>query len=263
MRRPSAGAARPRSAAGGRSRGRSRTWSRAGSRRGAGASARADELLVRALPVGVAGLEEGDPEVERLLDQALAGGHADVAPPGRAEGPGAEADLRASRSVSPKRARPHAGESSSGFGRHCGRGDSDDGIGWTDAGPRAPPAAAQRAVPLGPAGLAVPAVPFIPMAIVLDLANASQGLDLRLLGAGDHPDRGADGEGHRGARRAVRPRNRWAPERHLRQRARADHRAVRARTWPPRGRQGVPDRLDPRQPPPGDGRLDARGRPGP
>ena len=53
----------------------------------------ADELLVGPLAVRVAGLEEGDPELERLEQEALAGPLADVAPPGRAERPGAESDL--------------------------------------------------------------------------------------------------------------------------------------------------------------------------
>src|SRR6187200_2552963 len=53
-----------------------------------------DELLVRTLAIGIAGLEEGDPELERLVHQALALRLADVTPPARAERPRPEADLR-------------------------------------------------------------------------------------------------------------------------------------------------------------------------
>ena len=67
------------------------------------------ELLVCALAVGVAGLEERDPELERLVQQALAVGLADVAPPGRAKGPRAEADLRRLEVGVTEAARPHAG----------------------------------------------------------------------------------------------------------------------------------------------------------
>ena len=41
-----------------------------------------DELLVRALAVSVAGLEEGDAELEGSVEEPLAVGLADVTPPG-------------------------------------------------------------------------------------------------------------------------------------------------------------------------------------
>ena len=72
-------------------------------------------------------------------------------------------------------------------------------------------------------------VPFIPIAVVLELAHAGAVLDLLRLRARRDPDGGADGPRDRGARRARRPGHRRPAERHVRQRARADHRPVRAR----------------------------------
>jgi hypothetical protein len=54
----------------------------------------ADQLLVGAPAVSVTGVEEGDPQLQRLLDQANAGGLRHLAPPVRAERPRPEADLR-------------------------------------------------------------------------------------------------------------------------------------------------------------------------
>ncbi len=68
-----------------------------------------DQLLVGALTVGVSGLEEGDPELERLAQQPLTFGFGDLSPPGRAERPGAEADLRDFEVGVAETARPHAG----------------------------------------------------------------------------------------------------------------------------------------------------------
>ena len=104
-------------------------------------------------------------------------------------------------------------------------------------------------------------VPFIPIAIALELAHASAAVDLRRLRARRDPDRRADGPGDRGARGALRPGHRRLPQRHLRQRARADHRLLRAARGPAGGRQGLAGRLDPRQHPARDGRRDARRRP--
>ena len=50
-----------------------------------------DELLVRALAVGVTGVEEGDPELDRAPDQDVR--IVGLAPPIRAERPRAERDL--------------------------------------------------------------------------------------------------------------------------------------------------------------------------
>ena len=68
----------------------------------------ADELLVDALAVGVAGVEEGDAEVERAGDEGV--GRLVLAPPVRAERPGAEADrggleIRVAEGAPPHRAR--------------------------------------------------------------------------------------------------------------------------------------------------------------
>ena len=90
-------------------------------------------------------------------------------------------------------------------------------------------------------------VPFIPLAIALELAHASATRDLLHRGARDHPHGGADGPGDRGAGGAFRPGHRRAAQRHLRQRAGADHRAVRARRGPAGGGQGLDRRLDHRQ----------------
>ena len=57
------------------------------------------------------------------------------------------------------------------------------------------------------------------------------------------------------------PGHRRPAQRHVRQRARADHRAVRAARGAAGGRQGLAGRLDPRQHPARDGRRDARRRP--
>ena len=69
----------------------------------------ADDLLVGALAVDVAGVEERDPELERALDQVLALASGDVAPPVRAERPGAEADLGGLEVGVAEAAGPHAG----------------------------------------------------------------------------------------------------------------------------------------------------------
>ena len=87
---------------------------------------------------------------------------------------------------------------------------------------------------------------------------------LRHLGARDHPDGGADGPRHRGAGGALGPGHRWPAQRHLRQRAGADHRPLRPRPGPARGGQGLDRRLDHRQHPARARRRDAgrRDRPG-
>ena len=103
-------------------------------------------------------------------------------------------------------------------------------------------------------------VPLIPVAVALDLAGASARAGLRRGGARDHPHRGADGPRHRGARGALGPGHRRPAQRHLRQRAGADHRPLRARRGPARGRQSLDRRLDPRQHPARPGRGDARRR---
>ncbi len=71
-----------------------------------------DELLVGAAAVGVAGVEEADPELERLREQALAVGLGHVPPPVRAQRPGAEADLGGLEVGVAESPRPHAPESS-------------------------------------------------------------------------------------------------------------------------------------------------------
>ena len=53
-------------------------------------------------------------------------------------------------------------------------------------------------------------LPFIPMAVALELAHANRVADLRHLGDRRHPDRGADGPRHRGAGRSRRPGHRRA-----------------------------------------------------
>ena len=70
---------------------------------------------------------------------------------------------------------------------------------------------------------------------------------LRRLGAGDHPDGGADGARHRGAGGALGAGDRRPPQRHLRQRAGADHRPLRPRPGAAGGGQGLDRRLDHRQ----------------
>ena len=57
------------------------------------------------------------------------------------------------------------------------------------------------------------------------------------------------------------PGHRRLPQRHLRQRARAHHRPLRAARGAAGGRQGLAGRLDPRQHPARHGRRDARRRP--
>jgi hypothetical protein len=53
----------------------------------------AHDLLVGALAVDVAGVEEGDPELERSLEQVAPLAAGDSSPPGRSESPRPEADL--------------------------------------------------------------------------------------------------------------------------------------------------------------------------
>src|SRR3954454_25305 len=81
--------------------------------------------------------------------------------------------------------------------------------------------------------------------------------------AGGHPDGRADGPRDGGAGRALGPGHRRAAQRDVRQRARADHRAVRAARGAPGGRQGLARRLDPRQHPARAGGVDARRRTAP
>ena len=106
-------------------------------------------------------------------------------------------------------------------------------------------------------------VPFIPLAIVLELAHVDPIAIFAVSRGRRDPDGGADGPRHRGAGRPLRPGHRRPAQRHLRQRAGADHRALRAQRRPARGRQGVDHRLDPRQHPARAGRRDVRRRPGP
>ena len=103
--------------------------------------------------------------------------------------------------------------------------------------------------------------PFIPIAVAPRDRGGRGRARVRRGGARDHPHGGADGARHRGARRPLGARDRRPAERHLRQRAGADHRPVRARRGPARGGQGLDRRLDHRQRPAGARRLDVRRRP--
>ena len=125
-----------------------------------------------------------------------------------------------------------------------------------DRGGRAP-------VPVQRPGVAVLLTPFIPLAIALEIAHATPALDLRHRRARDRPDRRAHGAATEELAAQVGPRDRRPAQRHLRQRAGADHRAVRAQRGPPRGGQGLDHRLDHRQHPAGARRGDARRRPRP
>ena len=110
------------------------------------------------------------------------------------------------------------------------------------------------------ARVAVPARPVHPDRDRARSRARGRGAGVHLLRARRDPDGGADGRGDRGARRPLGPGHRRPAQRHLRQRARADHRAVRAARGAAGGRQGVAGRLDPRQHPAGHGRRDARRR---
>src|SRR5918995_3148074 len=68
----------------------------------------ADQLLVGASPVRVAGVEEADPQLERPQQQALPLGLAHVTPPIGAQGPGAEPDLGRLEVGVPEAAAAHA-----------------------------------------------------------------------------------------------------------------------------------------------------------
>ena len=95
-----------------RRRARSRTWSTARRRRGCGRSAPAPSPTsssLSALAVGVAGVEEGDAEVEGAGDELV--GLLVLAPPVRAERPGAEADRRGLEVRVAEGAPPHRPES--------------------------------------------------------------------------------------------------------------------------------------------------------
>ena len=72
---------------------------------------------------------------------------------------------------------------------------------------------------------------------------------LRHLGARHHSHGGADGPRHRGAGGALGARHRRPAQRHLRQRAGADHRPLRPQSGAARGGQGLDHRLDHRQHP--------------
>ena len=69
----------------------------------------AHELLVEALAVGVAGVEEGDAEIERAGDEPV--GVLVLAPPVRAERPRPEADRRGLETAVTEAAPPHLGPS--------------------------------------------------------------------------------------------------------------------------------------------------------
>ena len=115
-------------------------------------------------------------------------------------------------------------------------------------------------VPAHRGGVAVPAGAADPGGGGARVAARRADVGVPGLGAGRDPDRGVDGPGNRGAGRPVRPGDRRVPQRHLRQRPRADHRVVRAGRGPARGRQGLAGRLDPGQHPAGAGGVDARRR---
>ena len=133
------------------------------------------ELLVRPLAIGVARLEEGNAQVERLEQEALARLLAHLAPPGRAKRPSPEADLRCLEVGVAEAARPHA-RSLVSLSRTSGRriGRSHDPIGSSGA-----MASGGSNDPRGPGFLLTAQgwpyllVPFIPLAIALELANAS------------------------------------------------------------------------------------------
>ena len=87
----------------------------------------ADELLVEPLAVGVARVEERDPQVERPGDQVI--GVLVIAPPVRAERPGPEADGRGLEVGRAEAAGLHAGDSTGGtppVGMRRGGGESTD-----------------------------------------------------------------------------------------------------------------------------------------
>jgi Ca2+:H+ antiporter len=100
-------------------------------------------------------------------------------------------------------------------------------------------------------------VPFIPIAIALDLSHAGAALVFTSSALGVIPTAALMGRATDELAEPLGPGHRRPAQRHLRQRARADHRAVRAPRGPAGGRQGVAGRLDPRQHPAGDGRRDA------
>ena len=99
--------------------------------------------------------------------------------------------------------------------------------------------------------------PLIPIAVVARPRGRPGDGRLRRLGAGDHPHGGADGAGDRGAGGALGPGHRRPAQRHLRQRAGADHRPLRPRPGAAGGGQGLDRRLDHRQHPAGPRRGDA------
>ena len=98
--------------------------------------------------------------------------------------------------------------------------------------------------------------PFIPLAIALELAHADAGLIFFVAALGIIPTAALMGRRPRSWRRSP-ARDRRPAQRHLRQRAGADHRPVRAQRGPAGGRQGLDRRLDHRQRPARARRLDA------
>ena len=104
-------------------------------------------------------------------------------------------------------------------------------------------------------------VPFIPIAVALELGARRGDADLRRRRARRDPHRRAHGPLDRGAGDAHGPRHRRLPERHVRQLPRAGDRVLRAERRPAGGRQGVDHRLDPREHPARHGRRDVHRRP--
>ena len=103
--------------------------------------------------------------------------------------------------------------------------------------------------------------PFIPLAVVLEVAHASAGLIFAVAALGIVPTAALMGLATEELAARSGPGHRRPAQRHLRQRAGADHRPVRAQRGPAGGRQGLDRRLDHRQRPARPRRLDAGRRP--
>ena len=124
-------------------------------------------------------------------------------------------------------------------------------------------AAARRRLPAQPVGLALPADAADPGRGGARHRGRRRRPRLRHIGARDHSHGGADGPRDRGARRPLRAGRRRPAQRHIRQRARADHRPLRPRQGPARGGEGLDRRLDHRQHPARARRRDVLRRPRP
>ena len=188
----------------------------------------------------------------------------------RASTPRGPRSRRSSRPAS-RAARRHAGSlRTTGLPRRRLYGARRASVGWpddisdrTDGAPRPACRSSGQLSMLARVSLIVTVVLSL-LAIVLDFGlHADPTVLFVIVGGGDPRPRLGRRPVDRAARIADRAAGRRHPQRDVRQHRRADHRVLRAAGRSHRGRQGVADRLDHRQPAAGHGGQRAHRRPAP